>query len=148
MIVREFANHWVNASGVANYFKNIDNCVLDAKQAALDEAKGPSDPINFGELMARLDACHDKLPPLYRDTVITPYSKTLKSLGENGFSEILLRDIDRTGEACLMLDLAQSILQHGEGYDRKATQAYQEVVSDLYDGSLLLRTGGTSNFQT
>jgi hypothetical protein len=136
MIAREFAKPWVNRPDDVDYFKNIDNCILDAKQAALDETRGPSDPINFGELMARLDACRNKLPPLYRDTVVMPYSETLKGLGENGFNEILLRDIDRTGEACLMLDLAQSILQHGEGYDRKATQAYQEVVCDLYDGFL------------
>ncbi len=35
-----------------------------------------------------------------------------------------------------MLDIAQAILQHTEGYNKKATDAYQEVVSDLYDGFL------------
>jgi hypothetical protein len=42
-----------------------------------------------------------------------------------------------------MLDIAQAILQHGEGYNSKATSAFQELVSDLYDGFLSLedRTG-------
>jgi hypothetical protein len=136
MLAREFAMEWVNQPKDVNFFKNIDNCIFDAKQAALDKAPGPGDPINFGELMVRLDACRNKLPPLYHENVVTPYAETLNGLGEIGFNQILLRDINRTGEACMMLDLAQAILQHGEGYDKKVTQAYQEVVSDLYDGFL------------
>ncbi len=136
MIARDFAREWVGQYEDVNYFKNLDNCILDAQQAALDEAQGPVDPVNFGDLMARLEACRSKLPPLYRENVVIPYTETLKGLGEIGFNQILMRDINRTGEACLMLDVAQAILQHGEGYDRRATQAYQEVVSDLYDGFL------------
>jgi hypothetical protein len=42
----------------------------------------------------------------------------------------------KEGEARLMLDIAQSILQHGERYNKTPTDAFQEVVSDLYDGFL------------
>ena len=35
-----------------------------------------------------------------------------------------------------MLDIAQTILQNGEGYNWAATDAFEEVVSDLYDGFL------------
>jgi exonuclease I len=35
-----------------------------------------------------------------------------------------------------MLDIAHSILQNGEGFNEKATDSFQEVRSDLYDGFL------------
>lgn len=35
-----------------------------------------------------------------------------------------------------MLDIAQAILQNGEDYQKEATDGFQEVVSDLYDGFL------------
>ena len=35
-----------------------------------------------------------------------------------------------------MLDISQAILQNGEGYNWVATDAFEEVVSDLYDGFL------------
>jgi hypothetical protein len=34
-----------------------------------------------------------------------------------------------------MFDIAHSILQNGEGYQETATDAFQEVVSDLYDST-------------
>ena len=37
------------------------------------------------------------------------------------------------------MDLAHAILQNGEGYHARATDAFQEVVSDSYDGFLALR---------
>lgn len=49
---------------------------------------------------------------------------------------ILLRDPQRNGAARLMLDIAQAIIQNGEGYNETAMDAFQEVVSDLYDGFL------------
>ena len=45
-------------------------------------------------------------------------------------------DPGRTGAARLLLDLCQAVLQRGEGYQARATAAFQEVVSDLYDGFL------------
>src|SRR5205814_526688 len=42
----------------------------------------------------------------------------------------------RERAAGLMLDIAQAILQNGEDYQSAATDAFQEVVSDLYDGFL------------
>jgi hypothetical protein len=57
-------------------------------------------------------------------------------LGESGFVQVLLRDPSREGEACLMLDIAQAILFHVDDVNKKATDALQEIVSDLYDGFL------------
>ncbi len=124
-------------TGEITYFRNLDSCILDALQAAQDKNMGPSEPTDFSILQKRLGACQSKHPPLYRENVIKPYVSTLNMLGEAGFSQVLSRDPSREGEACLMLDIAQAILLHGEeDYNKKATDALQEVVSDLYDGFL------------
>ncbi len=119
-----------------NYFRNLNSCILDAQDAAQEEDNGPKDPTDFSELIKRLEGCQLKLPPLYREIVYKQYIDNIDSIGETGFNKILLRDPNREGEACIMLDIAQAILQHGEGYSKRATDAFQEVVSDLYDGFL------------
>lgn len=119
-----------------NYFKNIYNCTQESFEAAKDGNMGPKDPSIYRDLQRRLESCNLRLPPLYRRNAIDPYARTLEKMGESGFNQILARDKSREGEACLMLDIAQAVLQHGEGYNKKITDAYQEVVSDLYDGFL------------
>ncbi|MFB3765293.1 MAG: hypothetical protein ACE14P_08600 [Methanotrichaceae archaeon] len=119
-----------------NYFKNLNGCILDAQDACQEEDTGPKDPADFSELTRRLEACRLKLPPLYQEVIYKEYVGSIDRFGETGFNKILLRDPRREGEACIMLDIAQAILQHGEGYSKKATDAFQEVVSDLYDGFL------------
>jgi hypothetical protein len=87
-------------------------------------------------LLGRLEVAREKLPPLYREEVFTPFLTKLNELGPSGFSELLTRDPAREGVAGLMLDIAQAILQNGEGFQERATDGFQEVVSDLYDGYL------------
>ncbi|MCF6796743.1 hypothetical protein L1M59_11485 [Bacillus sp. ET1] len=115
---------------------NLQNCVEDVRKAALTNLEGPADPTDYHELRGRLEAVRDKLPPLYRESVYNPFIKVLDELGPTGFTQVLLKDPRRVGMAALMLDIAQAILQNGEGYNRKATDAFQEIVSDLYDGFL------------
>jgi hypothetical protein len=115
---------------------NMRECIIDIKRAALDSDSGPADPDEYVALRKRLIPCEDKLPPLYRDNVFTPYTETLDKIKEEGFNEILRNDHARESNAGLMLDIAQAILQNGEGYYEKPTDALQEVVSDLYDGFL------------
>lgn len=115
---------------------NLRACVEDARIAALDGDTGPADPLNFHELRGRLEASRGKLPPLYAETVFTPFTAALDEMGAQGFTELLLRDPQRDGIAGLLLDIAHAILQNGEGYQEAATDGFQEVVSDLYDGFL------------
>lgn len=126
----------INLAREVNYFRNLESCILEEQQAAQDENRGPSEPTNFSALCDRLGACLSKHPPLYRENVVTPYIRYINALGDDGFSQVILRDPNRVGEAGLMLDIAQAILQQGEGYNKKALDALQEVVSDLYDGFL------------
>ncbi|PHE53612.1 hypothetical protein [Bacillus pseudomycoides] len=117
---------------------NLKDCIEDVRKAALTNVDGPEDPTNYHELRGRLETLRDKFPPLYRDTAYKPFIKKLDELGQEGFTKILLNDPKRERAAALMLDIAQAILQHGEGYKPHATGAFQELVSDLYDGFLSL----------
>src|SRR5262249_49116309 len=87
-------------------------------------------------LMTRLEPATLKLPPLYRDTVATPFVAKLQQIGAPGFHTILVRDPSHEGTAGLMLDIAHAILQNGEDFQKVATDAFEEVVSDLSDGFL------------
>jgi hypothetical protein len=115
---------------------NLGNCIKDIKKAALDNDPGPKDPTNYSQLRGRLESSREKLPPLYRKNVFEPFTRELGNLGQEGFSQILLDDPRREMAAGLMMDIAHSILQNGEGYNEKATDSFQEVISDLYAGFL------------
>lgn len=114
----------------------LDACIEDARQAALVSDPGPAEPDDYRPLLDRLEAVRGKFPPLYRDAMVTPFWEKLRSLGEAGFQRVLSGDPQRTGAAALMMDIAQAILQQGEGFLEVPTDAFQEVVSDLYDGFL------------
>ena len=115
---------------------NLSACIEDARQAGLDQDPGPENPVRYNLLRGRLHAARAKVARLYLDTAFDPYVQTLNELGESDFNQILLDDPDRQGAAGLMLDIAQAFLQRGEGFEPKASAAFQEVVSDLYDGFL------------
>ena len=115
---------------------NLLNCIEDVKQSVLDGDAGPSDPTDYDVLRKRLKATRTTLPPLYIEAVFNPYVSKLDELGPTGFGEILTDDPGKQGKARLMLDIAHAILQNGEKYSERAMDAFQEVVSDLYDGFL------------
>ena len=115
---------------------NLTSCVEDAKFSALDGDPGPEDPDDFHELMGRLETSRLKLPPLYREMVFNPFVAKLNDLGQAKFSQILISDPERESTGGLMMDIAHSILQNGEQFQQTATDAFEEVVSDLYDGFL------------
>ena len=112
---------------------NLAKCIEDVKNAALATDLGPSNPTDYNQLRGRLEASRGKLPPLYQESVYEPFVKVLDELGREGFNELLLQNNNAID---LLFDIAHSILQNGEGYKEKATDAFQEVVSDLYDGFL------------
>jgi hypothetical protein len=115
---------------------NLNACIADVKQAAWDTDSGPAEPVDFHQLRGRLEAARDKMPPLYVDSVYKPFVNTLDRLGPSGFTQVLMSDPERERGALVMLDIAQAILQQAEGYNERATDGFQEVVSDLYDGFL------------
>ncbi|WP_367616287.1 hypothetical protein [Corallococcus exercitus] len=116
--------------------RNLPACIREAILAAQDTDPGPSEPTDYHQLRGRLEAARATLSPLYREAVLVPYLRTLEQIGPQGFADALVRDPGREAEAGLLMDTAQAILQNGEGFQRIATDAFEEVVSDLYDGFL------------
>src|ERR1041385_1382703 len=111
-------------------------CIEDARQSALDTDHGPDDVLDFAELVQDLENAADKFPPLYRTDFVDPFVANAKQLGAAGFNELLRRDPQHASTAGLILDMAQAVLQRADRYQRPASNAFQEVVSDLYDGFL------------
>ncbi len=115
-------------------------CVTDSRDAGLDSSPGPAEPDDFAILLTRLDASAAHLPPSYRNQFALPFATTMRQLGAAGFAKVLARDPRREGLASLLMDCAQAVLQNGEGFESLATDAFQEVVADLYDGFLSAET--------
>lgn len=117
-------------------FSNLQRAIDDVAAAARSADAGPPDPRNYTTLRQRLARARLRLPPLYRDTVYDPFVATLTRLGQRGFDAVLARDPQGQQEARLLFDIAQAILQQADNYRQLATDGYQEVISDLYDGFL------------
>ena len=115
---------------------NLAACVEDARDAGLDGTAGPPEPHDYNQLLGRLEAAKMSLPPIYRQGVAEPFIAKLRNIGQQGFNQILQRDPRRESSAGLMFDIAQAILQNGEGFEPIATDGFEEIVSDLYDGFL------------
>ena len=109
------------------------DCVDDARIAALNSDPGPDGETNFDRLLQRLAAAKVRLPPLYLDSAQVPFVTALTNLGTAGFTDIVAKAGD---PAVLLQDIAHSILQNGEKFEDTATDAFEEVVTDLYDGFL------------
>jgi len=120
-------------SARAGDLSNIEACVQDVARAASDPDRGRRDPTAFAPLRKAVAKALPRLPPAYQEAMAAPLLKTLDRLGPAGFKRLLASDPKRQGAACLLFDCAQAVLQADDG---AATDAFQEVVSDLYDGFL------------
>jgi hypothetical protein len=117
----------------AGDLSNIEACVHDVARALKDPDRGPRDLTRFAPLRSALARAGKRLPPAYREALGDPLLAKLDKLGPAGFKAVLAADPDRLDSASLLLDAAQVVHQAGDG---AATDAFQEVVSDLYDGFL------------
>lgn len=97
---------------------------------------GPQPPMDYNNLLTRIEKSKHTLPDIYMEAVQDPFVKFLNKIGKDGFETILKQDTNLEGEAGLILDIAQTILQRGERYLEESTNSFQSVVSDLYDGFL------------
>jgi hypothetical protein len=120
---------------VSPLVSNLAACIEDVRQAILDNTPGPYDP-TYEALLSRMLIAQYPLPALYLQATVCPFYLTLLGLGPLGYQWILLQDPARSGTGGLMADISQAVLQHGDGYESVATGAFQELVSDLYDGFL------------
>ena len=116
----------------ADRISHLAEAIDDARLAALNPDPGPAAPTDLPVLLGRLLPLRDELPQLYQEAFFDPYVAFLQTLSRVEFSQILLN----ANAAQFVLDIAQCILQNGEGFEQQANEAFQEVVSDLFNGFL------------
>src|SRR5262245_35484182 len=115
---------------------HMAHCIADASLAIRDRDPGPPDPTSFDDLMTRLADARSTLAPIYQQGTFEPFVATMSALGESAFTRILASDVNNDRAARLMMDIAQALLQPAEGFQQDALRAFQQLVSDLYDGFL------------
>lgn len=112
---------------------NLPDCVADVAACAAEPDRGAADLESYAALRAAVDAARGRLPALYRRAVVLPFGAALDRLGPAGLRRLLASDPSREGAALVLLDVARAIAQSGAD---PAVDAFQEVVTDLYDGFL------------
>jgi hypothetical protein len=133
----------IATAGFALDVSNLDNCTEDVKKnLALPNTEMDFFPLDYDQLMAALakPEVRHAFPALYQHSMFDPFVAFLKGMGKNGFNTIFLGGGGMNPQAPffqeVIPDVGEAILQIGENYSPGATNAFEEVVSDLFDGFL------------
>jgi len=111
--------------------KGLTAATADCLTAAKSSENGPPDLHAVRAILAALAPVRDTLPPAYRKAFYDPLVASVNSLAAGDFAW-LKKHPDQTP----FWDAVQAVLQNAAGYEANATDAFQEVVGDLYDGFL------------
>lgn len=117
---------------------NLGNCIKEVRQAGLSPpAVMTFDQYtqNYQQLIADLEAATPHLPFVYQEAAAKPFIQYLENLGESRFLSIFNQDPTDDFSSTLQQiipDAALSILFHNNIYVQ-SVDAFQEIVSDLYD---------------
>ncbi len=123
---------------------NLGRCINDVRTALASSPVAPSFrpyASNYRQLLVDLQRAAQFLPPAYQEAAVVPFTNYLSQLGEWGFYQLFFPQIQPTEEQeflrAVIPDISLALLLNGQpgGY-RAASAAFQEVVSDLYDGFL------------
>ncbi|HEV7736922.1 MAG TPA: hypothetical protein VGO47_06060, partial [Chlamydiales bacterium] len=130
------------ASAFAVDFSNLSNCVADVQQNTARPNDYPSlFTNNYQSLMMTLQAqsVRSSFPALYQQSMLDPFINYLYGLGAANFQQIFFSPQPTPQNAFLkeiIPDITEAILQNGSMTAQSATNAFQEMISDLYDGFL------------
>jgi hypothetical protein len=111
--------------------KGLAAGTADSLTAAKSTSKGPADLKSVAAIQAALAPVRGTLPPAYREPYYDHLVAAVASLTPGDFTW-LQKHPDNTP----FWDAVQAVLQNAAGYEAIATDAFQEVVGDLYDGFL------------
>jgi len=120
---------------------NLNNCIKDVRKADISPPIVPtfdSYTTNYAGLITDLEAAAVNLPYVYQEAAAKPLIHFLQNLGEWKFLQIF--NENSTDELSAVLqqiipDAVLCVLFH-EGTFEVGVNAFQEIVSDLYDGFL------------
>ena len=114
-------------------FANLDAAQNDVLTNLKNMDKGPANPSTLAIMKKKLSAAKGTLPPIYQKAIYEPFLAIINKLTEADFAKATYPNSDTV---YIIFDIAQAIIQNSEGYEADATDAFEEVVSDLYDGFL------------
>lgn len=120
---------------------NLKNCVKEVRQAEVSPPAAPtfdSYKSDYNKLLADVQAAAGTLPFVYQEAAAKPFLSFLQNLGEWQFLQIF--NAEPTDELSavyqqIIPDAALAIIFH-DGANTLGVNAFQEVVSDLYDSFL------------
>ncbi|HEX9391990.1 MAG TPA: hypothetical protein VF928_11820, partial [Usitatibacteraceae bacterium] len=111
--------------------KGLAAATSDCLSAAKSTTKGPADLKMVAALQKALAPVRGTLPPAYRAPYFDPLLADVKALTPNDF-----KWLQQHPDGTPFWDAVQAVLQNAANYEGLATDAFQEVVGDLYDGFL------------
>lgn len=119
---------------------NLKNCIKDVRLAENSPPVVPTfDPYktNYSQLISDLETATADLPHVYQEAAAKPLIQFLQNLGELQFLQVFGDDPteDQYVLQQIIPDAALSILFQ-KGIFTQGVNAFQEIVSDLYDGFL------------
>lgn len=142
LFVTLLGSYTIVTSAFAVDLSNLNNCVVDVQQnTARPNDYQPLFTNNYQSLMMTLQAQNVRasFPALYQKSMLDPFINFLYGLGAANFQQIFFSPQPTPQNAFfkeIIPDVTEAILQNGSMVAAKATNAFQEMVSDLYDGFL------------
>lgn len=109
---------------------NLQGCVWEARKAIQDGRAVPQLP-RYQQLLSEFYAAMAQLPEKYQQAVAAPCLWILNQLGPSGYAANLPNP-----QYAPLWESTLAVLQAGLGFEKAATEAVQEIVSDLYEGFL------------
>jgi hypothetical protein len=116
--------------------KDLELLCDKSKQMIDPLAKGTSPPIDYSskeKAFGIVDEGYTNLPRIYHQIFLDPLKNFIQA---KDYAEIL-RVVDRNGDGPWN-DFLASINQRTTGFQKLATDAFEELVTDLYDGFLAM----------
>lgn len=120
---------------------NMNNCIADIRHAAAHPPSVltfDSYTSDYHRLIADLQTAMSHLPHVYQEVAAKPLIQFLQNLGESHFLQVFGGDPQDEQTATLQQiipDAVLSILSY-QGQPSLGINAFEEIVSDLYDGFL------------
>lgn len=116
---------------------NMNNCIYDVRKAALNPPSVPTfDQYlqNYQALLSDLETAKSNLPYVYQEAAAKPLISFLENLGEERYLQIFNSSASDVLQE-IIPDAALAVLEY-DGTITHGINAFQEIVSDLYDGFL------------
>lgn len=116
---------------------NLGRCVDEVKQSMAQADSVMLFTSDYDSLMVQLKnpAVKTSFPDVYQMGFVDPFISYLEQMGRQQFDSVFRSGTD-SFLSQIIPDMAEAVLQIGSMFAKKATDAFQEVISDLYEGFL------------